>query len=80
MRYLATNRLRANYDALRACLISWVELKLDEAVARAGAALDAKDRDRAWAEIAAVMEAAGVEAAKECSEPSYPRGMEGRDA
>ena len=71
--YLQVNRLTADPSALAACLRSWVKIQLPNALHDAREALDCHMNQVAEATFAASMIQAGIEAAKEASNPPCPR-------
>lgn len=67
--YLRAHNLKADNEALAACLRSWVKIKLPEALRDCKEAFDCGMTQIGIATFKASLAQAGIEAAKECGMP-----------
>jgi hypothetical protein len=70
--YLNRNKLKANPEALKECLKSWINLKLPEALHDAKEAFECGMTQIGVTTFKASMLSAGIEAAKEAGMPALP--------
>lgn len=68
--YLAAHHLKADSAALSACIMSWIKIKLPEAINDAMDAYNCGMKDAGDATFKATMALAGIEAAKESGFPA----------